>query len=52
MPNSGEWASVVNVNAPWVAKYRDTLSGEQKYVFLNEHNDDENKYNNARNLQT
>jgi DNA topoisomerase-1 len=51
VPNSGEWAAVVNVNAPWVAKYKDTLSGEQKYVFLNEHNDDENKFNNARNLR-
>lgn len=48
--NPEDWGSVVDVDAPWVAKYKDTLSGEQKYVFLNEHNDDENKFDNARNL--
>lgn len=46
-----DWGSVVHVDAPWVAKYKDTLSGEQKYVFLNEYNDDENKFDNARNLR-
>lgn len=46
-----EWKMIVHVDAPWVAKYNDTLTGEQKYVFLNEHNDDKHKFDNARNLR-
>ena len=46
-----EWGGVVNDNeAHWVAKYKDVLTGEQKYIVINGMKDDREKYDIARKL--
>jgi len=45
------WGGMVNDdNAHWVAKYKDVLTGEQKYVTIQGLGDDEEKYDIARKL--
>jgi DNA topoisomerase-1 len=47
------WNDVVNIDAPWVARYKDTLSGEYKYVMIEgsiRSTNDTNKFETARKL--